>query len=61
MTKLSYASKGWAARSEESGEASSPVYAWGVDLGYGNAYFGNRSSGGLALPVSPLAAPASQS
>ncbi len=39
---------------------SSPVYAWGVGLSYGGASIVNRRDVGLALPVSPLAASASQ-
>ncbi len=42
-------------------DPSSPVFAWGVLLHCGLAHFGYRYVVGLALPVSPLAAPASQS
>ena len=45
---------------EDDGTAS-PVYAWGVNLLSGYASFINRHYEGFALPVSPLAAPASQS
>ena len=40
---------------------ASPVFAWGVDLYYGSARIYCRGFEGFALPVSPLAAPASQS
>ncbi len=42
-------------------DPAAPVYAWGVNLSNGLAGVSNRNREGLALPVSPLAAPASQS
>ncbi len=42
-------------------DPAAPVCAWGVDLCDGYADIGGRYDEGLALPVSPLAAPASQS
>ncbi len=60
MTKPAYANTGWPAWSKESGDAAAPVYAWGVNLNNGNANINNRNNEGLALPVSPLAAPASE-
>ncbi len=42
-------------------DSAAPVFAWGVGLPNGFAYVGSRHYEGLALPVSPLAAPASQS
>ena len=41
-------------------DPASPVYAWGVHL-FGFAHIYGRYDEGFALPVSPLAAPASQS
>ncbi len=42
-------------------DPAAPVCAWGVPLYDGDAHLANRRYEGLALPVSPLAAPASQS
>ncbi len=51
----------WASDAYARDDASSPVCAWGVGLGSGFANIRGRGDGGLALPVSPLAASASQS
>jgi RNA-directed DNA polymerase len=60
MTKPRYARQGCAAGSQELGDTSSPDYAWGVNLNNGNANINNRNNDGLALPVSPLVAPAGE-
>ncbi len=50
----------WSADPFAGDDTSSPDYAWGVDLRHGNANFDYRGGFGLALPVSPLVAPAGQ-
>jgi hypothetical protein len=50
----------WSADPFAGDDTSSPGYAWGVYLHYGLALVSSRDFDGLALPVSPLVAPAGQ-